>query len=97
MNTAKKKEKERTLEAHRHTLETRGSKNLLAVASVVAKLFEKILDRRLQRWSERVGALSDLQGGFRRGRGTLDQIFILNEVIAMKAEAGAPSFWRSLM
>jgi len=44
---------------------------LLAISSVVVKLFEKILDRRIQVWSERVGLLSDLQGGFRAGRGTV--------------------------
>ena len=44
---------------------------LLAISSVVVKLFEKNLDRRIQVWSERVGLLSDLQGGFRAGRGTV--------------------------
>jgi hypothetical protein len=38
---------------------------LLAISSVVSKLFEKILESRIQAWSERVGLLSDLQGGFR--------------------------------
>jgi hypothetical protein len=51
----------------------------LAISSVVVKLFEKILDRRIQVW-ERVGLLSDLQGGFRTGRGTVDQLFVLNEI-----------------
>ena len=49
---------------------------LLAISSVVSKLFEKILYRRIQAWSERVGLLSDLQGGFRAGRSTVDQLFI---------------------
>ena len=48
-----------------------GYYRLLAISSVVVKLFEKILDRRIQVWSERVGLLSDLQGGFRAGRGTV--------------------------
>ena len=54
---------------------------LLAMMDALPKVFEKILDQRLRAWSERVGALSDLQGGFRCGRGTVDQIFILNEII----------------
>ena len=57
---------------------------MLALMSVVAKLFEKLLNRCLCKWSERVGALSDLQGGFRTERCTVDQIFILNEIIAKR-------------
>ena len=57
---------------------------MLAMMSVVAKLFEKVLDSRLRAWGERVGMLSDLQGGFREGRGTLDQMFILNEIVAKR-------------
>ena len=66
---------------------------MLAMMSVIAKLFEKVLDTRLREWSERVGMLSDLQGGFRKARGTVDQMFILNEVIAMRwREARLPLF-----
>ena len=65
---------------------------LLAISSVVMKLFEKILDRRIQTWSERVGILSDLQGGFRAGRGTVDQLFILNEITAIRREQGLTTF-----
>jgi hypothetical protein len=57
---------------------------MLAMMSVIAKLFETVLNTRLRKWSERVGVLSDLQGGFREGRGTLDQMFILNEIVAMR-------------
>ena len=59
---------------------------MLAIGSVVAKVLEKILDVRLRKWSERVGALCDLQGGFREGRGTADQIFLLNEIVGKRAE-----------
>jgi len=66
---------------------------MLAMMSVVAKLFEKVLDVRLRLWSERVGMLSDLQGGFRAKRGTTDQMFILNEIIAMRfREQGLPVY-----
>jgi hypothetical protein len=61
---------------------------MIAVTSVVAKVFEKVVDKRLRNWSERVGALSDLQGGFREQRSTLDQIFILNEILGKRYEQG---------
>lgn len=46
-----------------------GNYRLLAMMSTLPKVFEKVLDSRIGAWSERVGALSDLQGGFRDGRG----------------------------
>ena len=65
---------------------------LLALMSTVAKTFEKILDNRLRRWSDRVGALSDLQGGFRAGRCTLDQVFTLSEIARMHKEKSIPLY-----
>jgi hypothetical protein len=65
---------------------------MLALASAIPKVFERILDEHVRAWSDRVGCLSDLQGGFRAGRGTEDQQFILNEIIAMRAEASSPTF-----
>jgi hypothetical protein len=59
---------------------------LLAIGAVVPKIFEKILDIRLRRYLERTGKLSDLQGGFRESRGTVDQIFILNEIVSKRLE-----------
>ena len=47
---------------------------------------------RLTAWCDRVGALSDLQGGFRAGRSTLDQYFVLTEVAAMHKERGLPLY-----
>jgi hypothetical protein len=50
---------------------------LLSIGSTasVPKLFEKILEDRISGWAERVGLVSDLQGGFRgwskHGRPTL--------------------------
>ena len=65
---------------------------LLAISSVPSKVFEKVLDARIQAWAERVGLLSDLQGGFRGGRCTVDQLFALNEITAIRREAGDPTF-----
>jgi Reverse transcriptase (RNA-dependent DNA polymerase) len=39
-------------------------------------------------WSEALRKISDLQGGFRPGRGTIEQIFTLHEITAMRSERG---------
>lgn len=65
---------------------------MLAMMNTLPKVFEKILDTRIRAWSERVGALSDLQGGFREGRSTTDQIFILNEILTSRKEEGVDTF-----
>jgi hypothetical protein len=59
---------------------------MLAMMNTLPKVFEKILDNRLRTWAERVGTLSDYQGGFRQDRSTVDQIFILNEIITARLE-----------
>ena len=64
------------------------NQRLLALTSVFSKLFEKVLDTRIRTWSERIGALSDLQGGFRTDRGCPDQIFALHEIVMMRKECG---------
>ncbi len=61
---------------------------LLAITSVVAKVFEKLIDITLRVWAERLGILTDLQGGFRERWSTTDQIFILNEIIGCRSEQG---------
>jgi hypothetical protein len=63
---------------------------MLAMMSVIAKLFETVLNTRLRNLNAWV---SDLQGGFREGRGTLAQMFILNEIVAMRwRESRRPVF-----
>ena len=69
-----------------------GNYRNLSIMSIVAKLFEKIVDSRIREWAERVHALSDLQGGFRTDRSTVDQLFILNETIADRSERGLPTY-----
>ena len=69
-----------------------GNYRLLAMMSTLPKVFEKVLDARIRAWSERVGALTDLQGGFRDGRGTPDQAFILNELITSRIERDQPTY-----
>ena len=65
---------------------------MIALMNIMPKVFEKILDIRLQEWAERVGCISDLQGGFRAERATSDQIFILNEIISSRLERDEPTF-----
>ena len=59
----------------------------ITLTSCVAKLFETILLQRLTDWTEALQKITDLQGGFRPGRSTLEQIFTLHEITAMRAEA----------
>ena len=56
--------------------------------SVIGKLFGSIIESRVSDWSEKTGALSDEQGGFRRNRGTPDQIFLLREILTERKERG---------
>ena len=53
----------------------------ITLLSTVGKLFGSIIENRLSTWSENESALADEQGGFRRGRGTSDLIFLLREII----------------
>ena len=58
----------------------------IALMSMLPKVFEKVLDRRLRSWAERVGGVSELQGGFRQDRSCPDQIFSLLEIISSRQE-----------
>ena len=49
--------------------------------SVVSKIYEMVLYRRLDEWCERRGIIREEQGGFRAGRGCVDQIFILDTLL----------------
>ena len=59
---------------------------MIALMSTIPKVFEKVLDRRIRAWAERVGGISELQGGFREDRGCPDQIMTLLEIIASREE-----------
>ena len=64
----------------------------ICLTSCVSKLFERVLLDRLSAWSERLGVLAEEQAGFRAGRSTLDQLFILHEVCGQRKERKLPSF-----
>lgn len=53
----------------------------ITLLSVVGKLYTSILNERLSKWLEKEKKLVEEQGGFRPGRSTTEQIFILKEVV----------------
>ena len=63
----------------------------ITLLSIVGKLFGLIVEKRLSDWSESNGIISDEQGGFRRKRGTPDQIFIMRELISSRKERNLPT------
>jgi len=59
----------------------------ITLLSVVGKVFAAILNERIKLWCERLKILSDVQCGFRKGRSTLDHIFVLTEVARSRLPA----------
>ena len=45
--------------------------------SCISKLFTKIVNNRLVEWADKNEKLYDIQAGFRKGKGTIDNIFVL--------------------
>jgi hypothetical protein len=64
----------------------------ITLLSVLGKLFGSVVNARLQAFSEATGSISDEQGGFRRNRGTNDQIFIFREILASRKERGLATY-----
>ena len=58
----------------------------ISISNSLQKLYSRILERRLRRLVEQEGWLSEIQGGFRDNRSTMDQLFILTS-IAERAKA----------
>ena len=53
----------------------------ISLVSCLSKIFTGILNKRLNDWVENNNIVSDAQFGFRRGRSTVDAIFVLNSII----------------
>ena len=53
----------------------------ITLLSTLGKLFTRVLNNRLNFWSDIYSVLIDAQGGFRSGRSTVDSIFILHGLI----------------
>jgi len=45
------------------------------------KIYAEMIRRKLEEETERLEVLPENQGGFRKGRGTMDNIFILNHIV----------------
>jgi exonuclease III len=56
------------------------------------KLLELMMLERLSAWSDEFDVLAEEQAGFRAGRGTVEQVFILHEIIALFRERGLPLY-----
>lgn len=52
------------------------------------KIYAEILRKRLEKKTELKGMLPEGQAGFRKGRSTIDNIFILNHLIQRKKRKG---------
>ena len=52
----------------------------ISISNSLQKLYSRILERRLRRLVEQEGWLSEIQGGFRDNRSTMDQLFILTSI-----------------
>jgi len=68
-----------------------GNYRPITLLSAMGKLFGSVVENRLSTWSEKTGVIADEQGGFRRGRGTPDQIFLLKEIISSRKAWGLPT------
>jgi hypothetical protein len=68
----------------------------ITLTNSIAKLFEMMLLRRLTGWSDEMRVLAEEQGGFRKRRSTLEQIFTLQEVISRRREQGYHTYFAFL-
>ena len=64
----------------------------ITLLSIVGKLFGSVVNARLQAFMEATGSISDEQGGFRKKRGTPDQVFIFRETLASRRERGLATY-----
>lgn len=64
----------------------------ISLMSCVAKLYERVLLNRLTARLDDQRTLPEEQGGFRDGRSAIDQVFILTEATAQRAEDDLPTF-----
>ena len=58
----------------------------IALLNCMSKLYETILQKRLEDWTEKYKVIKEKQGGFRRGRGCPDQIFVMESILKMNQQ-----------
>jgi len=54
----------------------------ISLLSCISKVFTKILNNRLVTWATNNNILSDVQAGFRKGKSTVDHIFVLQTLVS---------------
>ena len=54
----------------------------ITLLSVIGKLFTNILNTRLNDWAENYRVYVETQAGFRKGMGTMDNIFVMHSLIS---------------
>ena len=64
----------------------------IAVSPVLAKLFAMVMLARLDKWAERRGFRAKGQAGFRAGRGTPYNLFVLRHMLDSAAARKHPLF-----
>jgi len=55
-----------------------GNYRAISLLSVTGKVYTKILQKRLKRYVEE--EMSEKQAGFKKGRGTMEQIFVIRQL-----------------
>jgi len=64
----------------------------IALMSVVAKMYETIINQRVTKFLEENKKIGPEQAGFRKGMGCIDHIFALHETLAERREQGKPTY-----
>ena len=64
----------------------------ITLLSVVGKIYTMALNRRVMQWCEDRNVLVEEQAGFRIGRSTVDQIFVLSELIRARMTKGQKTY-----
>lgn len=60
----------------------------ITLLSVMGKLFTRVLNNRLSFWADVYGILVEEQSGFRAGRSTIDNVFVLQNLVNIVLERG---------
>ena len=64
----------------------------ITLLSIMSKLFESVVLKRLTAWAEQSNKLAEEQGGFRKGRSCTDQYFTAHEIMSHRWEEGKPTY-----
>ena len=65
----------------------------IAIINITCKLCMPMVRERIDKWREDSGMLGEIQGGFRRGRRTEDNLFMLERLIIMGYKLTGLTWW----